>query len=193
MKKIHWIELIINLFIIINMFIFFAAAETEEEKAERMLAQFDQPSITPGKLIVSFSETTNKAQAIIILKNAGATLQQVTVCMSEVNPGEMPKELGCKAVDAWDDSLKTATAIVPQGQEKVLAEKLYDREKVVWVEPSYTASAGDDGISPEEEKLVEPLQESEEDEQPLEDVKPIATESINVFERFWNWLASLFS
>ena len=193
MKKTKFIGIITAFFVIASILFNLANAETEQEKLDRMLKQFDNPSAMHGKMIVSFTETTTKEQAESILNEMGAVLQKNKVCEGMANPGEIPKETGCEEIDSWDDNLKIATVNVAIGQEKILAKKFYDIEEILWVEPVYKASIADDGITPEEDKMVLPLEDSEDTEQmPLGNAGQVAIESADIFERFWTWLKNLF-
>lgn len=162
-------------------------AETEDERVARMLGQFDRENVLPERIVVSFTATVNKQRAVRVLENFDLHLLQTQVCMSVVNPGEEPQEQGCSMVDAWNDRLKTATAVVPAGMDmKILALALYRHDDIEWVEPSYTETvAGGDDLGADEEEETE--QES------LEPLEEAVRDELNVFERLWMWLKSLFS
>ena len=161
--------------------------ETEEERLERMLDAFDRESVVQDSIVVSFTATTNKQQAIRIFENFDLTLSETKVCVSIVNPGEEPQDEGCSVVDSWNNDLRIATADVPAGKTlKTLALQLYQHDDVEWVEPSYTASLADGSANPR------PPQSTERKE-PLGTLGDALQEEVNIFERIWQWLKGLFT
>ncbi len=134
--------------------------EDEDEKLERMLKAFDKLNYQKGVIIVAFTQNTTKEVAINILNKYNLSLTQTEVCMSVTNTssigatnnpstggpgtgGDDPSTGGpgtggetCWTEDGWDDFMKWAKVIVPEGEEKEYAEMLIKEEKIIWVSPS---------------------------------------------------------
>ncbi|MEK7555149.1 MAG: hypothetical protein AAB518_04170 [Patescibacteria group bacterium] len=122
-------------------------AESEEARLTRMLAAFNRENIIPGVLNVSFVEGTSKSFAEAVLREFGISITTSKVCAAEADPGGVVKPGSCTTVDNWNESIALAQVKVQQGQEKMLAERLYDHPDITWVEPDYvvTMTAGENG------------------------------------------------
>jgi len=124
--------------------------ETAEQKYTRMISAFDRDNTLPGILIVSFASGTTLEQANTILQPFGLKIDQKQVC----NAGQAVDPSGTITTgaencfsDGWYDMLASGRVLVDAGQEKVLAEQLYNTPNVVWVEPDYTVTL--DGSNPQ--------------------------------------------
>ncbi len=124
--------------------------ETAEQKYERMISAFDRDNTLPGVLLVSFTSGTTLEQANAILQPYGLKIDQKQVC----NAGQAVEPNGTVTTgaencfsDGWYDMLASGRVLVDAGQEKVLAEQLYNTPGVVWVEPDYTVTL--DGSNPQ--------------------------------------------
>ncbi len=123
--------------------------ETAEQKYARMISAFDRENTLPGVLIVSFTQGTTLEQANAILQSFNLSIDQKQICNAgqavEPNGTTIMGEETCFS-DGWYDMLASGRVLVSSGQEKVLAEQLYNTPGIVWVEPDYTVTL--DGENP---------------------------------------------
>ncbi len=124
--------------------------ETEAEKRERMLRAFENPSTIPRELFVSFAEGTTKEQANTVLEKFGLTIEEREICLNAVtvDPDGTSTTQGQQCyTEGWFENLTAGKVLVAAGQEKTIAEQLYDDPAIIWVEPNYTAQIAGPGGS----------------------------------------------
>lgn len=119
--------------------------ETSEQKFVRMMSAFDRENTIPGVLLVSFTPGTTLEQANAILQAFNLRIDQKQIC----NAGQAVEPNGTVTAGAencfsegWYDMLASGRVLVDAGNEKVLAEQLYNTPGIVWVEPDYTVTLG---------------------------------------------------
>jgi len=121
--------------------------ETARQRLERMLLAFENENLKNGFLAVSFNESIEIGEAVLILENFGLDISETQVCGPETvspdNESGEAEDINCEMMKSWDDSLKTAVVEVVVGKEKATAEELIRNKDIVWVEPLYEVIPAD--------------------------------------------------
>jgi len=109
---------------------------------------FDDPVFyEAGGIIVSFLEEVGVEEARTILSQDNLFILEEEVCFTQQSSPEETGESFCEIKERWDDALKSAWVVVPEGTEKAYAKSLIGEEKIIWVEPNMLEGVSNDGWS----------------------------------------------